>query len=490
MFRVTATGMICLALATLGTGIPHNVAQAQEGETDLIVIEGKINATEVPVAENGQVGKTRVEGDGKLVEIQIGSDGPIPAGVRSEVQVDTQGIESRVLFSEDGKIIERRTLTAPGPTGTVRLNKGPQVADPEARAEIDKLIARLDEEVRKLQAEGKPDQAEKKSQSIRALKQLLADESRIINARTRLFRGEGAAAQAQEDAARARQGLSVQLGRVPAAERQEAVQRLAARRHELAAEIAKVPEQDREQRALLGGKIAELDRLLTEEKERITSPRFPAREDAKRAYTALGAQAEAERQAVIRLKSLQETLANRLSQSPELNTDELEKIRTRIAELEKQIAERKDRIVQFTPLATPQPPAIATFTALPALPQPPVVNLVEKGPGDRIFHGRQLSPEMVALSQKVQALRQAAEALSRAGIEDQARELRNAAEKIQKEIEVRRAEMAARPDAGAPLGLPVVPPHELHRSIWELTEQVQQLRKEVAEVRELLQRRQ
>jgi hypothetical protein len=43
---------------------------------------------------------------------------------------------------------------------------------------------------------------------------------------------------------------------------------------------------------------------------------------------------------------------------------------------------------------------------------------------------------------------------------------------------------------GGPGGFGGGPPMDLHRSIYELQEQIQQLRKEVGELRELLQRKQ
>jgi hypothetical protein len=511
MFRTTAIGTVCLALICLGSGMTYREVQAQEGETDLIVIEGKVNATEVPAAEKGEVGKALVEGDGKLVEIQIGGDSKNPAAVRSELRIDAEGNRSTTLLNEEGKVIERRTVTAPARTGAVRLLNGPQVADPETRSEIDKLIVRLEEEIRKLQAEGRAEEAEKKLQSIRALKQLLAEENRIT-ARTRIFRADGTApqAQAQEEMVRSRQALSAQLSRLPEAERRDGLKRLATRRHELAAEIAKVPEQDKEQRALLGAKIAELDRLLAEEQKSLTPPVLSTASVAFYRTLARNAETDNLQRAIEKVATHRKTLGEQLAKVSEANAEERAKLQNEIAQAEKTIAELKYRLEAHV-TTMPLPPGVAPGAVAPPTPQAPGIRFTapvgarqppgaQDSPGvpvleniphlGRMFRYLPQTPELLALTQKVQALKQAADALTQAGMEDQARELRNAAERIQKEIELRRAEMVSRPDVAAPLGIASLAPHELHRSIRELTEQVQQLRKEVAEVRELLQRRQ
>jgi len=483
--------MMCLALTTLGTGIPHSTAQAQEGETDLIVIDGKINATEVKKADEASAGTARVESDGKLVEIHIGTDAGSGVG---EVR------EQLIILNEDGKIRETRTVEK-GPPATVRrMMGGMQVVDPETRAAVAKLIAALEDEAQKLQAEGRAAESEKKLQSILALRQVLESNYRGIISQKLHSRIDGStpAAERQLEVTRARESLATQLSRLPEAERQDGLKRLAARRHELATEIAKVPEQDREQRAQLGAKIAEIDRLLAEEHKRMATPAEPPGANFYRSNGIRVAVDAAERDELNRLAQNVKALKEKLAQTPEANAAEREQLTAGIAKLEAALAIADKRAVEMAQRRViltekvprpPQAPGFSPFAPLDS-PRPLGVPVLEDVPHvGRLFRYLPQTPEILALTQKVQALKQAADALAQAGMEDQARELRNAAEKVQKELELRRAEMAARPDPGAPLALPV-PPHELHRSIRELTEQVQQLRKEVAEVRELLQRRQ
>jgi uncharacterized protein involved in exopolysaccharide biosynthesis len=102
---------------------------------------------------------------------------------------------------------------------------------------------------------------------------------------------------------------------------------------------------------------------------------------------------------------------------------------------------------------------------------------------------------------RAEALNRAAEALERAGMHDQAHQLREQAEHARKEME-EAGHREPRRFEGREEGAVIHPgregnvlrfrgegPLELHRSIKELHEQVQALRKEVAEIRELLQRK-
>jgi len=99
------------------------------------------------------------------------------------------------------------------------------------------------------------------------------------------------------------------------------------------------------------------------------------------------------------------------------------------------------------------------------------------------------SPEADALTHKAEALSQAAAKLKEAGLEDQSKQIAKQAEEIKAKAEAARAQAAQA--AGGPAGFPPGPhAGELQRSIRELHEQVQLLRKEVGELRELLQKRQ
>jgi hypothetical protein len=501
MFRTIAVGSMCVALAALGAARSRAADEANTADQELVV-EAQIAGA----GEQATAGKALVESDGRLVEIQIGGDSANPDAVRSELRIDDKGTRTSVLLDKDGKIIERRVEAGPNRNGTLAILAGPQIADPEARAALEKLIAGLEEESKKLQAEGKAEEAQKKAQSLIALKQLLSADARVRSLQDRriVYTRRDATANdvdRQQDAVRARQALTEQLRQSPDGQRFDGLKRLAARRHELAAEIAKVPEQDREQRALLGAKIAELDQLLVEEQKSRTQS-VPVTASAAY-YRTLARTAETDnlKLAIEKLATHRKSLGEQLAKASEADAEERVKLQSAIAEAERTIAELKQRLAAHAVIMplhsgvgrgidappTPQAPGIR-FTAPLDATQPLGVPVLEKIPHvGRMF--RVVPPELLALTQKVQALKQAADALTQAGMEDQARELKNTAEKIQKEIELRRAEMASRPDADAPIGLPV-PPHELHRSIRELTEQVQQLRKEVAEVRELLQRRQ
>ena len=100
---------------------------------------------------------------------------------------------------------------------------------------------------------------------------------------------------------------------------------------------------------------------------------------------------------------------------------------------------------------------------------------------------------------QAEALSQASAKLKEAGLHDQAKQLADQAAKLRDkaaEIAKREAErIHAQPQGGFAAGsfsgmaFAGGPPAELHRGIKELHEQVQLLRKEVAELRELLQQK-
>jgi hypothetical protein len=101
------------------------------------------------------------------------------------------------------------------------------------------------------------------------------------------------------------------------------------------------------------------------------------------------------------------------------------------------------------------------------------------------FYQAGVPAEAAALTQKSAALMQAATQLQQAGLEDQARDLKTQAVKLQAAANKIRAE--ARPAFGGG-GFAGGPPGDLLKTVHELQEQIQQLRREVGELRELLKR--
>jgi hypothetical protein len=177
-----------------------------------------------------------------------------------------------------------------------------------------------------------------------------------------------------------------------------------------------------------------------------------------------------------KLRAHMEELHAQLSRLPEGDKEGRVKLEHAMRELKTQIGERQRQFV-YTQAGPNAPGAL-----VPGQPVPAGGGIVRF---DARFAGP--SPEADALARKSAALNQAAAQLSQAGLEDQAAELRKQAEKLRAESEKIRAETAHAPHM---IGIAGAGPMELHRSIHELQEQVQQLRKEVAELRDLLQKRQ
>ncbi|MFN0055462.1 MAG: hypothetical protein ACKV0T_25225 [Planctomycetales bacterium] len=94
--------------------------------------------------------------------------------------------------------------------------------------------------------------------------------------------------------------------------------------------------------------------------------------------------------------------------------------------------------------------------------------------------------ELVTLQRKIEALSLAAETLKQGGLEDQAREMTVKVEAMKKEAEKLKTQTN---QGSAFTALRMHPSHELHGTLVELREQVQQLRKEVGELKELLQKK-
>ncbi|MGE5193459.1 MAG: hypothetical protein ACM3U2_13275 [Deltaproteobacteria bacterium] len=170
-----------------------------------------------------------------------------------------------------------------------------------------------------------------------------------------------------------------------------------------------------------------------------------------------------------KLQARMDELRAQMSRIPEGDKEGRGRLEQEMAELKKQMAERHERRIAVFG-AQPFPPGFAPGQPLPPGALPPMG--APRGPADALTH-------------KAHALRNAAEQLQRAGLEDQSRELEKQADKLQAEAEKIRAQAPHEPDMVHFRGGPVM---DLHRSIHELQEQVQQLRKEIAEIRELLQR--
>lgn len=100
--------------------------------------------------------------------------------------------------------------------------------------------------------------------------------------------------------------------------------------------------------------------------------------------------------------------------------------------------------------------------------------------------------EVDGLRQKAAAMQQAAEKLKEAGLEDQARNVAEQSEKLRQTAEkmmADAAQQAARHHIDIIHANPAGPPQDLVKMVAELREQVQELRKEVSAVRQLLEKK-
>jgi hypothetical protein len=181
------------------------------------------------------------------------------------------------------------------------------------------------------------------------------------------------------------------------------------------------------------------------------------------------------------------------------------KVQREMAELHRKLAELHQGAVFGGMMpggrpGTPGQPGMLGPAGMPGQPGMPVPPGVPPGaysvnefggmaPGQSFgmqFYQGGVPAEAAALNQKIRALTQAATQLQQAGLEDQSRELKTQAAKLQVAANKIRAE--ARPAFGGG-GFAGGPPGDLLKTIHELQEQIQQLRKEVGELRELLQPR-
>jgi hypothetical protein len=383
MLRPVAAGLMCLGFATLGVAATWGQVEAEQPKkVDVTVVEkdtGEISP--------GSAGVPVKEADLQRIEVRIGEDAAatvVREGEQKLAEVGKAG-QITVVEEKDGRIVQHIQANpqyAPVQAG-VRF-VGIPVFDSATREAVEKLLAGLKDEVRKLESEGRKEDAKKKQQSIRALEQILNPGPRWAAGARQLI---------PRDATMfGRRARIEEAG--PAAEQ---MKKLHARMEELQAQVSKLPEADKEERA-------------------------------------------------------------RLEQE--------------MAELKKQIAERHERRIAVFG-AQPFPPGFGPGQPIHpgALPPMGAFGPAPRGPADILTH-------------KAHALRHAAEQLKQAGLENQAGELAKQADKLQEEAENIRSQ-AQQAGGMVHFGGPAM---DLHRSIHELQEQVQLLRREVAEIRELLQR--
>lgn len=436
MFRPVAAGLMCLGFVTLGVALSRG-QETQEKPKPVDATPAVVEEEPVPVEIEL---KTTPPVEGGSIQIEIGEDGNAAAiGEGQRIEVREDGV---IISTKDGKVIRKISGDPVSRQGVARFAPQTQVADPATREALEKMIANLKDEARKLQAEGKNDELQKKIQSVQALEQLL-----------RPGPNGGAAMYGAGD--------PKQILRA----------RVAERNPQLAAEIQKLH--------------ARLNELRGE------------------------AQKQQEGEAHARMQQ-------------------------EIGEVQKQIQQRMDKLrgmaqapVFFAPVpgapvqpgTGPMPPTGGPFgpgqpgsQSFPGGPNQPGGRTgfqpypVQPGafpPGaPGVFNGwpgmamspQQFGgpPEAQALARKAEALSQAADRLREGGLGDQAAELQKQAQKLRVEAEKVRAQAQAQaqpPGFGGSVG-PAGGPMDLHRSIHELQEQIQQLRKEVGELKELLQRRQ
>jgi hypothetical protein len=192
------------------------------------------------------------------------------------------------------------------------------------------------------------------------------------------------------------------------------------------------------------------------------------------------------------LKKLRERLQELNEQMSKVGREDRPRLEQEMAELQKKMAELHQRRFAVVAGAGPFPPGVPGAPGMmpPRNPGAPVMRpgalapIAVPGGGIDVLGLAPHGPmgEMDILARRAHALRQAAEQLKQAGLNEQAGELTKQAEKMQAES------AKLREHVGDVAYVGVRPAIDLHRSIRELQEQVQQLRREVGELRELLQR--
>lgn len=204
----------------------------------------------------------------------------------------------------------------------------------------------------------------------------------------------------------------------------------------------------------------------------------------------------ADAEEIKKLQTRRDEIAKQLASNPADNTAAA--LKQELTALENVITERKKQI-------SARMPAMTAFRAMPGMPGMRGMGGMRGGAGGMMAgmaHGEQvhftaaIHAKSEALARQAEALAQAAAKLKEAGLGDQAKKLADQAEKLKDQAaeQAKVEKMYATDQAGfggsgggAGFTFLAGPPAELQKSIKELHEQVQLLRKEVAELRELLQ---
>jgi hypothetical protein len=450
MLKPIAAGLMCLGFVTLSVAI----SQGQDEETplpsatdlnatDLIVIDGKLNATEVTA------GEAKENPQARALRRTYGPYEAVPASgtaAGGETNISVNGQRFRIVRSEnggvvvsneDGKIVEKYPAGSdPGRFAADYQFQGTQryVNDPPTREILEKMIVGLKEQIQKLENEGKKEEAQQKTQSLQAIEALLHGNPRIA-------------------------ALGVLRNNRDPKQTMEEIKKLHARLSALAEEKSKLPEGAVGERDKIFQMIERVKAEIAEQHQSLTAP------------------------AAVRGQPPQFGIGQ--GHGPGMAPS--------------QFAQQPQGAPGFHRGGIGFVPGIAPPGFARGQPQG--------------FGGS----EGMAMLRKSEALSQAAAQLKSNGLDEQAQpllaqaqEFKAKAEKMmQEEAENRRAQAAEGVGStagggaggfGTPggaggrgfggfFGMGAGPPTDLHNSLRELQEQIQQLRKEVGEVRELLQRK-
>lgn len=459
-----------------------------------VVIEAPVKAA-VPInSDSGVAGKIVVGESGDVVEVRISADADIVGdGVpvlekvphvnrlfRKVIDPKAADGKSDVLYyTAEGAVDpatgkrsteEFKVFVGDGQKFQIAVKGPSKVSDPGAREVVEKLVKHLEDTAAQLEKEGKKDEAGQKRQSAATLRMAL----------------EGAMAPglpgfpvpAPVKGTRA----VVQLKSAASADE---LKKLTAQLEDLHAAFRKqIDAGNKEEAAKVQDQIAriqkEIARVHGEAVKQypnaagvVPSPAY------KREYTAKFEQAAPSPDEMKKLTARLEELQATIQKLASADTDRSEDIKKTVAEIGKIHAEIAQRQVRFTAKAPILPP-VAPFGAR--------IEAVPGGP--HVAFAFVENPEAEVLSRRADVLRQAAGKLKEAGLGDQARELGEQADQLQKRAdELRKHAPVATGGVRAMGRFPAAPPMELLQSIKELQEQVQVLRKEVAGIRELLEKK-
>lgn len=488
MLKPVAAGLMCLGFVTLGVAI----SQGQDDETDLIVIEGKVGATEVtPDAAKQQPGNgvSFTTGGGKT-----GQEAP-GAG---------EAVELTVADPDTGKLVQVFRLKQLPATATAA---GLRSLLTRARGNAPKIEA--DDQGQRLLIHGTVNQMS----LIKKLLTYLDDDTPNPNSRHHRFEvshsgdiivsnEDGKIVERLDAGATPARGSArftrlAQAQQVVDAQTRESLEKMTTALKEQIQKLQSEGKQDEAQQKARS--VGAIEALLNGNPRVINlMRRSPAPQQSM----------EEIRKLHERLKDLQEERAKLLnvdlSKLPEDAAERVKnkKIEQEMIRIEQEIAEKHQALngpnqfsgqtIRFAPGGQPMAPGMQQ-------------QFHGTGIGFLAAQQQGVGPSAgMTLLRKSEALSQAANQLKSSGLDEQAQHLQAQAEKlraeghkmIQEEAAKRREQGAAQRGFGAGGGdyvfgaFPGGPPMELHRSIHELQEQIQQLRKEVGELRELLQRKQ